>query len=899
MRDWTAFVRSRLSLPDLTPAREARIVRELGAQLEDVYREARAGGASDEEADALTAAQITDWRRMAHDLREADRRYVRPPIERLAEAVHDRAVPKRGALQMLSYVMTDMRYAVRQLRQSPAFTTVAALTLAFGIGATSAIFSVVNGVMLRPLPYPQPEQLMSVFEIVPQFGRFSVAPANFLDWRQQNQVFERIAAYAGGNNTYLTTEGPERVPMASVSWDMFETLGVAPAMGRTFRAEEDAPNQAAVIVLSHGMWTRRFGADPNILGRAITLNNQPATIVGVMPPGFYFPSRETEFWSPIALNPVNAPRGAHFIGVVARRKAAVTKEQADAEMRTIAQRLAQQHPNSNANESAEAIGMHDLIVGPVRPMLMTLLGAVAVVILIACANVANLLLVRASVREKELAIRAAMGAGRGRLVVQMLTESLVLALAGGALGILLAWLSIAPIQALGTGSIPRVLDVTLDRTVLGFAVAVTLATGILFGLAPAWQAARGGIGAVLKEGGRSSSGSGGRWTRSTLLVAEVALSLVLLVGATLLLRSFAKITGVDPGFRPDNVLAFRVALPAATYPQPPNRIAFYDRLLQTLEQAPAIESAGMVQTAPMRGAYTLSFDIQGRPPAQPGKELSANHRVISPGYIESLGIPLLRGRTFNQQDTDKSPLVAIIDQTFARRHFPNEDPIGRSIDIGNGVDGFCQIVGVVGDVHHGGLESTPGPTMYVPYKQDVFSTMWVMVRTAGDPAQQASLVRQTVRAIDGSLPAFSIAPLSTVVSDSVAQRRFSMALLSLFAAVALFLAAVGLYGVVAYTVSQRTREIGLRMAIGAQRRDVLQMIVGGGMKLALLGVAIGIAAALALAGYVSSMLFGVTPFDPASYTITAAILLAVAAIACYVPARRAMRVDPLVALRQE
>ena len=899
MRDWTAYVRAHLALPELTPEREARIVRELAAQLEDFYREARARGASDPDADAFARAQITDWRRMARDLRQADARNARPRIERIANHMHDHAHPKRGATRMFADLLTDARYAVRQLRKTPGFTLVAVVTLAFGIGATSAIFSVINAVMLRPLPYPEPERLVSVFEIVPQYGRFSVAPGNVLDWRQQNTVFEHIAAYSTGSETFVGSDGPERVPMAAASWDIFDTIGVQPAMGRGFRADEDVPKQNAVIVISHGTWQRRFGADPNILGRSMPSSGSPLTIIGVMPAGFYFPSRETEFWRPIALNPAGATRGGHFLGAVARLKRGVSVEQANAEMQTIAQRLGRQYPATNANESAEAVRMHDLIVGPVRPMLLTLMAAVTVVVLIACANVANLLMVRASTREKEIAIRTALGAGRRRLVVQMLTESLVLAGAGGALGILLAWLAVGPIQTLGVGSIPRVLDVALDRTVLAFAVLVSMTTGILFGLAPAWQASRDATGAVLKEGGRSSVTSGGRWVRSALLVAEVALSLVLLVGASLLLRSFAKITGVDPGFDSEGVLAFRVALPQTTYPEDHARAAFYDRLLEKLNGSPGIQSAGMIQTPPMRGSYTLSFGIQGRPPAKAGEEPSANHRVVSPGYFKTLGIRLMRGRLFNDRDTNESPMVALVDEAFVRRHFAGEEPIGRGIDIGNGSDGFYEIVGVVADVHQGGLDAEAAPTMYVPFKQDVFSSMWLMVKTSGEPATHAGLVRQAVREIDGALPAFSIMPLANMVSESVAQRRFSMLLLSLFAFVALFLAAVGLYGVVAYTVSQRTQEIGVRMAIGAQRGDVLRMVLGSGMKLALLGVTVGVAVALALAGLVASMLFGVTPFDPASYLATAAVLLAVAALACYVPARRAMSVDPLIALRQE
>jgi putative ABC transport system permease protein len=899
VRDWTVFVRSRLSLPDLAPEREARIVRELATQLEDVYREAIAGGASESEADTTAAGQITDWSRMARDVRLADHKHARSRTARLTTTIEDLARPRRGVLKMLADTLTDMRYAGRQMVKTPGFTIVAVLTLAFGIGATSAIFSVVNGVILRPLPYPNAGSLMRVLEIVPQYGRFSVAPASFLDWRQQNTVFERIAAYTGGTATFLGSDGPERIAMSSVTWDLFDLLQVSPALGRSFRAEEDLPGRNTAIVLSHGMWQRRFAADPGVLGRSVTLSGTPVTIVGVMPAGFYFPNRDAEFWRPIAFDTAKATRGGHFIGVIARLKPGVSQQQAGLEMKTIAARLAQQYPESSAGESAEVIALQDLIVGPIRPMLLTLLGAVAVVVLIACANVANLLLVRASVREKEIAIRAAMGAGRRRLVLQMLAESLVLALIGGALGVLLAYLAISPIQTLSAGSIPRVLDVTLDRNVLAFAFIVTLATGVLFGLAPAWQASRTTVGAVLKEGGRSSTGSGGRWLRNSLLVAEVALSIVLLVGASLLLRSFAKITSIDPGFRPERVLAFRVALPEPAYPKPHNQVAFYDQLIEKLQTSPQVESVGMVQQAPMRGDYVLSFDIQGRPPAKHGEEPSANHRVISPGYFQALGIPLLRGRSFNDRDIETSPRVAIIDEAFAKRHFPSEDAIGRGLDIGNGTDGFYEIVGIVGDVHHGGLDAAPNPTMYVPYKQDVFGSMWMMVRTKGDPARFTPSARQAVREIDSSLPAFSMTPLATVLEESVAQRRFSMLLLGLFALVALFLAAVGLYGVVAYTVSQRTQEIGLRMAIGAQRGDVLRMILGGGMKLATLGIAIGIAAALGLASLVASMLFGVTPFDPASYAITAAVLMIVAALACYIPARRAMGVDPLVALRQE
>jgi len=568
-------------------------------------------------------------------------------------------------------------------------------------------------------------------------------------------------------------------------------------------------------------------------------------------------------------------------------------------MKTISERLALQYPDNSANESAEVVRLHDQIVGGVRPALLTLLAAVSVVILIACANVANLLLVRASVREREIAIRTALGAGRRRLVMQTLSESLVLAFAGGALGVLFAYLAIKPIQTLSAGSIPRAAAISIDGTVLLAALGISVLTGILFGLAPAWQISRTTIGTVLKEGGRSSVSSGGRWIRTSLLVGEVAMSIILLVGAVLLLRSFARLTSVDPGFRAEHVLAFRVALPNVSYREDHHRIAFFERLIRDLDALPDVTAAGAIHSLPMRDNYYLSFTARGRPAPKPGESPSASYRAISPGYPATLGIPLLRGRLFNERDAEKAPMVAIVDQKFVDRFFPDEDPIGQGIDIGNGTDGFYEIVGVVGNTRQDSLDAEPAPTMYVPYAQSAFPGMWVVARTSGDPAQLASAARQTVRTIDGTLPAYAMTPLTTVLSDSVAQRRFSMLLLVSFAAVALFLAAVGLYGVVAYSVSQRTQEIGLRMAIGAQRGDVVRMVVGGGMRLALIGVVIGTLGALGLSRIVKTMLYEVTPFDPPSYAVTALVLLAVAALACYVPARRAMRVDPLVALRQD
>lgn len=897
MRDWGAFVRARLTLPALSPEREARIVRELAAQVEDFYRDALARGLSEEDADAFAIAQVSDWSKLSRDVERADRIHVQPRIERLANALDATPGRSAGVSQMVAHVLRDLRYGVRQLIKAPGFSLIAILTLALGIGASSAIFSVINGVLLRPLPYPEPDRLVRVHEMVPEYGRFSVAPATFLDWRDQNTVFDHIAAYSSTSGTFAWTDGPERVQGAAVSWDLFEVLRVQPALGTGFTADQDRPGASDVIVLSHALWQRRFSGDPNVVGRSVTVNGQSLAILGVMPADFYHPSRTAEFWRPIAINPADASRGGHFLGVVARVKAGTSVEQAGTEMKLITERLAVQYPENSANESSEVVPLLEQVVGTIRPALMTLFVAVGVVVLIACANVANLLLVRASVREKEVAIRAAMGAGRSRLLAQMLAESLILALVGGALGLGLAYLAIPAIQSLSAGSIPRVADVSIDGTVLLFALGASIVTGIIFGVVPAFQMSRTGAGAVLKEGGRSSVGTGGRWMRSVLLVTEVALSLMLLVGAALLLKSFGKLTNVDPGFSAEGVLAFQVSLPATAYPEDSNRLAFFDTLLERLSAAPAVQDVGAVQTLPMRGGYVLTFEVAGRPAPAPGSEPSANHRVVTPEYFSTLKIPVRRGRTFSAQDSPTSPMVAVVDEAFVRRHFADQDPIGQRIDIGNGTDGAYEIVGVVGTVNYSGLDAEAAPTMYVPLTQDPFNTLWVVARTAGDPNALTGTVRQILGDIDRTLPAYSITPLSTVLDDSIAQRRFSMMLIVLFGGVALFLSAVGLYGVVAYTVSLRTKEIGLRMAIGAQPGDVLRLIVGGGMKLAAVGVVVGIAGAIAASTLVESMLFEVEPSDPVSYGATALLLLAIAAVACYIPARRAMRVDPMVTLQ--
>ena len=898
MRDWTGYVRERLALDRLPPERAERIVRELGAQLAEFHADALARGLSEPEADAYACAQVPDWFRLAEDVSRADRPHQRSRVDRLADRAETSAARGFPMMRFAAQMLRDARHAVRQLVRTPVFTVVAVLTIALGVGATSAVFSVVNGVLLRPLPFKDPDALVRVHEIVPQFGRFLVAPATFLDWRAQNQVFERLVASFTPTETLTGGSEPERVQAARVSWDTFDALGVAPALGTGFSPDHDRENGPAVMVISYGLWQRRYGGDPAIVGRAVPVGGAPVTVLGVMPADFYFPSRTTEVWRPIAIDPSDAPRGAHFLSVVGRLKPGVTVDQADTEMKTIADRLARQYPENSANESASVMSLHEYTVRNVRRMLFTLLAAVGVVLAIACVNVANLLLVRASVRQKEMAIRSALGAGRFRLAGQMISESLVLACTGGALGLMLAYFAVAPLQSLAAESVPRVADVRIDGQVLLFTLAASLFTGLLCGLAPAWHASSTRLNGILRDG-RWSSGSGGRWIRNGLLVVEVALSIVLIVGATLFLRSFARLTEVDPGFRPEQVLAFEVAVPRARYREEANRIAFFNALLERLSRQPSVEAAGMVQTLPLRGSYSLSFQVMDRPLARESDQPSANHRVVSPGYFSALQIPLKRGRWFTERDTSSSPKVAVVDEAFVTRHFANEEPIGRRLDIGNGTDDGYEIVGVVGDVRHASLDAPPAPTMYVPYAQDVFSTMWVTVRTGGHPGDLAGTVKQVLRELDDQVPAFDIAPLSTIVGDSIGPQRFVMLLVAVFASVALLVSAVGLYGVVSYSVSQQTREIGVRIAMGATRGDVLRLVVGGGVRLATIGIVIGLASAAALSGFVESLLFEVTPSDPASYVTTALILFVVTIAACYIPARRAARVDPVVALVSE
>ncbi|MFY9553402.1 MAG: ABC transporter permease [Blastocatellia bacterium] len=801
----------------------------------------------------------------------------------------------------MNTLLQDLRYGIRMLLKNPGFALVAVIALALGIGANAAIFSVVNTVLLRPAPYEDPDRLMVLTENKPpKFPEFSVSPGNFLDWQKQNTVFEKLTAINGAA-FILVGEGaePERIRGARVSAGLFDMLGVNPIHGRTFLEEEDQPGHENVVILSTALWKRRFAADPNVISQPITLSGTSYTVIGIMPPSFGFPDRETDLWTPVAFTARDAQaHGSHYLSTIGRLKPGVTTEQARTEMNAIALRLSEQYPDTNAGWGINILPMQEHAVRDIKPALLMLLGAVGLVLLIACANVANLLLARATSRQKEIAIRTALGASRGRVARQLLTESVLLALIGGAVGVLLAQWGIGSLLALAPQDLPRVKEVTLDVSVLGFTLLVTLVTGVIFGLVPALQSSRPNLNETLKEGGRGTTGGHHR-VRAGLVITEVAMALVLLIGAGLLIRSFYRLQQVNPGFNASRALAVTVSLPGRKYPQPEQRSAFFTQLIEKISALPGVVAVGASQTLPIQGDYVLGFIIQGRPPYAPGQDPSTNYYAVSPDYFKSMGIPLLRGRVFTDQDRAGTTRVAIINEEMAKKYFPDEDPIGKRIHVTQGPETFREIVGIVGDVKQYGLAQPTTLQTYEPYLQVPFSAMTLVVRADGNPAPLGGAIRSEVLAVDKEQPISRIRPLEQVVSESVSNQRFSMLLLGIFAGVALILAAVGLYGVMSYSVTQRTHEIGIRAALGAQQKDVLKLVVGQGMILALSGVGIGLVAAFALTRVIAKLLFGIGATDPLTFVVIPAILTVVALVACFVPARRATKVDPMIALRYE
>jgi putative ABC transport system permease protein len=807
----------------------------------------------------------------------------------------------------------DVRYGIRMLLKAPSFSIIATIALALGIGANTAIFSVVNAVLLRPLPFPDSEQLMSVSETDYSRGqvRSSVSYPDFVDWRDQNHVFERMASYH--NNDFILTGRGEsaRLQGAVVSADLFPLLRAVPMIGRGFLPEEDKPGDSGrVVVLSQQLFQNRFGSDLNVVGQSMVLDGKNFTIVGVMPSSFQFPIQNdpVALWTTVAVDregkePITEERGAHYMYVLARLKPGVSKDQAQAEMTSISARLEQQYPDKNLHRSSKVESMLEGLVGSIRPALLILLAAVGCVLLIACANVANLLLARAMTRQKEMAIRSALGASRSRVVRQLLTESVLLSLTGGALGLVLAvWWSDL-LVALGKEDIPRALQVGLDWRVLGFTFLVSLLTGVVFGLVPAIHSSKTQLTETLKEGGRGS-GEGARRNRirGALVAGELAIAVVLLVGAGLLIQSLWRLRQVNPGFNPQNVLTFVVGVPEVKYPTA-KQAQFYRDLVARIESLPGVRSAGAVIPLPLSGdMFRISFEIEGRPTAK-GEQASADFFAVTPGYFKTLGIAQIKGREFSEHDDKQAPAVMIVNQAFAQKFFPNEDAVGKHLRPGISTDedkpAMREIVGVVADVKNHKLSSESRPGYFLPTGQLPFNEMTLVVKTTGDPHALISAVQREVTAMDKELPVFRVKTMDEYMAASVATPRFNTTLLAIFAAVALILTIVGLYGVMSYSVAQRTNEIGIRMALGAQTRDVLRMIVAQGFKMVLLGLAVGLVGAFALMRLIGSLLFGVTTKDPLTFIIVAALLAFVALLACYLPARRATHIDPLVALRYE
>jgi putative ABC transport system permease protein len=807
-------------------------------------------------------------------------------------------------------LLQDLRYAVRVLLKKPGFTALSVIALALGIGANSAIFSVVNAVLLRSLPYDDPERLVMVWGTMPQTDRASVSPADFIDYQEQNRVFEQVAAFNAAGFTLTGAEEPEQIRGARVSSGFFSVLGVRPTAGRAFHAEDDKPGAARVVVLGQKLWHRRFNSDQNIIGRNITLNGQSFTVIGIMPAEFQFTvpgifRTPAELWTPSALVKDNTTRGNQYLRVIGRLKPGVSMERAQAEMTTIASQLQQEYPNTNSGLGVRLIGLHEQVVGNIRSALLILLGTVGFVLLIACANVANLFLARAAARQKEIAIKMALGATRARLARQLLTESMLLALIGGAFGILLALWSTDVLVSLSPANLPRVKEVGVDRYVLGFTLLISILTGALFGLAPALQASKPDLNETLKEGSRGSSENLGRGSlRRLLVVSEVALALVLLIGAGLMIKSFLRLSEVNAGFNPQNVLTMMLSLPRAKYKEPHSQAAFFQEAFERIKGLPGVEAVGAINDLPLGGDRdSTAFAVEGRPALPPGQQPNTEWRLVNADYFKAMSVPLLKGRAFTEEDKSDAPPVVVINDSFARRFFPDEDPIGKrvilNLAISNPAPAPREIVGVAGDVRDLGLDAEPQPEVYAPYLQETVSYMALMVKSNTDPAGLATAVRSQVLAIDKDQPISGIQSMGQIVKESVAGRQFNMMLFAIFAGVALLLAAVGIYGVMAYSVTQRTHEIGIRMALGANHRDVLRLIVGQGMTMALVGVGLGLAVALILTRVMASLLYEVSATDPLTFAAIAFLLAAVALLACYIPARRAMNVDPMVALRYE
>ncbi|CAN5450703.1 ABC transporter permease [soil metagenome] len=803
-------------------------------------------------------------------------------------------------------LLRDLRFSARSLLKRPTLTIIAIITLAIGIGANSAIFSVVNSLLIKPLPFNDLDRLVAIWEKQPSQGmeRNEVALANYLDWRSQNNSFEQIGLYRWWSTNLTGIEPPERVQGFQVSANFFDVVGMNPAIGRGFAADEDQPGKDAVAILTHGLWQRRFAGDPNITSKTIALNGVTRTIIGVLPPDFNFPPG-AEILAPLTITPELATnRTNHSYLAVGRLKSGVSLQSAQVELGTIAQRLEQQYPGSN---TGRGIVVYPIVADTVRlyqTAILVLMAAVGFVLLIVCANVANLMLARAAGRQKEMALRAALGASRWRLIRQLLTESLILSLIGGSLGVLIAVWGVDLLRTFNPGDAAKFAPgwdrLGISLPVLGFNLVLSVFSGLVFGLAPAWQISRTDLNGTLKEGGRQTS-SGSHRLRSLLVISEVALSLMLLVSAGLLMRTFLALLKTQPGFNPDHVMTMRLTVPVAKYKEETQRAAFYQELVRRVQSLPGVESAAAVNYLPLGGSNSSnSFLVEGIPDPPPGQEFVGRYRTCTPDYFRTMGIQVLNGRAFTDQDKPGAPLVIIINEAMAQRYWPGANPLGRRVRFNGPLTEYpwMQVVGVVQDVKHE-LQTPVTADYYLPHAQDVWSSMVLVARTKAEPQSLAADMRQQVWSLDKDQPVFEVRTMEEVRSLSVSLYSFSSFSLGIFAGLALLLAAIGIYGVMSYAVVQRTQEIGIRMALGARAADVLKLVVRNGMSLALIGVIAGLAGAFALTRLLRSLLFGVTPTDVPTFALVTLGLLLVALLACYIPARRATKVDPLVALRYE
>jgi putative ABC transport system permease protein len=894
MPEWKQEIRERLAPLKLAPTREAEIVEELAQHLEDRYAELLSGGAAPEDAHRTALTELRERETLQRELRRVERRVAQEPI----------ALGTNRRRNMITDLWQDLRYGARMLLKNPGFTTIAVITLALGIGANTAIFSVVDAVLIRAFPYRQPDRLVIVWETI-RGELNTVSPANFFDWREQNRVFEGMAAYADTGVNLAGDGEPEEIPAQETTANLFSVLGVNALLGRTFTPEDGKPGQNNVAVISFALWQSRFGGDPRAIGRKVNINAVGRTVIGVLPPDvkwhvrkFSTTGRTAELWFPAITDEMRDFRG-RYIGVVARLKPNVTLQQARAEMGAVAGRLAEQYKQFNAGYGADVISLRQQFAGEIRLALLVLMGAVGFVLLIACANVANLLLARAASRRKEIAVRAAMGANRGRIVRQLLTESLLLSLIGGGAGLLLARWGTAALVSLSPPELGDFQNVEISAPVLGFTLVVALLTGVIFGLVPAFEASNVKLNDTLKEAGRSLMGSArSRRLRGALVVVEFALALTLLAGAGLLARSFQRLRGVDTGFNSRNVLTMRVTLPNARYDQDAKVVNFFTQALERMQTLPGVEAAGAVNHTPFLGLGTqTSFQIGGRPKPAPGQwETTTGLCVTDQNFFRTLQIPRTRGRLFTEQEVREKRDVVVINEALARKYFPHEDPLGQRITLWGGP---TEIIGVVGDAKHKELDKETGPMSYWPIAQQPDASMIFALRTRGDAAAVAVAARKVIQTLDPKQSVSDVYTLESLVGDSIAPQRFNALLFSVFALVALLLSAGGIYGVMSYAVAQRAHELGVRVALGARSRDVLKLVIGQGMKLVLAGVVVGLVAAYGLTRLLRNLLFEVSATDPSMFVGVAALLAAVALAACYLPARRAAKVDPLIALRSE